>query len=208
MKNLTPYIHRDISWLAFNYRVLQEAKDENVPLLERIKFLAIYSSNLGEFFRVRVSNHKNLIKAGKKTLKKVEFEPKQVLARILKIVTKQQQEFSEIFTNKIVPALKKENIHLVRGKELNSEQLEFIENYFQNNLIPYILPILLKKDMVKPFLQNGALYLGVHLRSKDAKDKEKYYAIVKVPSDTQKRFIVLPSKGKKNELIFLDDLVR
>ena len=208
MKNLTPYIHRDISWLAFNYRVLQEAKDENVPLLERIKFLAIYSSNLGEFFRVRVSNHKNLIKAGKKTLKKVEFEPKQVLAHILKIVTKQQQEFSEIFTNKIVPALKKENIHLVRGKELNSEQLEFIENYFQNNLIPYILPILLKKDMVKPFLQNGALYLGVHLRSKDAKDKEKYYAIVKVPSDTQKRFIVLPSKGKKNELIFLDDLVR
>jgi len=208
VKNPTPHIHRDISWLAFNYRVLQEAKDENVPLLERVKFLAIYSSNLGEFFRVRVSNHKNLMRAGKKTIKKVEFEPKQVLSHILKVVTKQQQEFSDIFSNQIVPALKKENIHLLSGKDLNREQREFIESYFQTNLIPYIQPILLKKNMVKPFLQDGALYLGVYLKNKDEKDKEKYYAIVKVPSDTQKRFIILPSKGKKNELIYLDDLVR
>ena len=87
-----PYIHRDISWLSFNYRVLQEAMDVNVPLFERLKFLAIYSSNLDEFFRVRVANHKNLLLAGKKTFKNLEFSPKVIIREILKIVNKQQLE--------------------------------------------------------------------------------------------------------------------
>ncbi len=207
MKNPNPYIHRDISWLSFNYRVLQEAKDKNVPLFEKLKFLAIYSSNLGEFYRVRVSNHKNLINAGKKTLKKVEFEPRKIVAQILKIVTKQQLEFSKIFEEDIVPSLKREGISLLRIKELNDAQSKFIDNYFYDNLIPDIQPILLKGNMVKPFLQNGALYLGVYMRSNDEKDKGKYYAIVKIPSFTKKRFIELPSK-KNVSIIMLDDLVR
>lgn len=207
MKKPKPYIHRDISWLAFNYRVLQEAKDENVPLLERIKFLSIYSANLGEFFKVRVSHHKNLIKAGKKTLKKIEFEPRLVLTEILKVVTQQQEEFSKIIKDQIRPALRKQGIYLLNNKDLNEEQKSFIIAYFQDNLIPYIQPILMLQDKIKPFLQNNALYLGIYMKNKDESDNEKYYAIVKVPSDITDRFIILPSK-KKKALIYLDDLVR
>ena len=100
MKQPLPYIDRDISWLSFNYRVLQEAKDPNVPLLERVKFLAIYSSNLDEFFRVRVANHKNLVRLGKKTKKKLGLEPKLILSQLLQIVNEQQVEFSRIFEEK------------------------------------------------------------------------------------------------------------
>ena len=213
MKFPKPYIHRDISWLSFNYRVLQEALDKNVPLFERIKFLSIYSSNLGEFFRVRVSNLKNLVKAGRKNQKALEFEPKKVLKEIIKIVTQQQQEFSNIFEFDIKPALLEEGITLVNNaSKLNEEQKEFIYSYFNNSLVPYIQPILLLEDKVRPFLQNGALYLAVHLqdRPKDSKtggDGDNRYALVKVPSDITDRFIVLPSK-KKVVLIYLDDLIR
>ena len=92
-----PYIHRDISWLSFNYRVLQEAKDPAVPLFERIKFLAIYSNNLDDFFRVRVASLRNLVRIGKKTKRRLEYSPKQVLKEILAIVDEQQEEFSYIF---------------------------------------------------------------------------------------------------------------
>jgi len=191
--------------------------DENVPLYERIKFLSIYSSNLGEFFRVRVSNLKNLVRAGKKSHKDLEFEPKKVLGEIIKIVTQQQKEFSKIFENEIKPALKKENIRLLTGKELNGTQSEFIKSYFNDLLVPYIQPILLKEDKVKPFLQNGALYLAIYLKDKD-KDKSKsdkdkgksdnrHYALVKVPSDITPRFIELPTKDE-HHVMYLDDLVR
>ena len=206
MKHPNPYIHRDISWLTFNYRVLQEAKDENVPLYERIKFLSIYSSNLGEFFRVRVSNLKNLVRLRKKNLKNLEFEPKKVLNEITKIVTQQQREFSEIFENEIKPALKKENVKLLKVDQLNPIQRTHILSYFSDNLVPYIQPILLKEDKVKPFLQNGALYLAIYMKDKGKSDK-KNYALVKVPSDITPRFITLPSKDEKH-IIYLDDLVR
>ncbi len=208
MKNKTPYVHRDISWLSFNYRVLQEAKDPSVPLFEKIKFLAIYSSNLGEFYRVRVSNHKNLIRAGKKTVRNVEFQPKEIVKEIMSLVEKQQEEFSHIFQNLIIPGLEKEGVVIKRLNTLTTEQIDFVTTYFSENLIPYIVPILLKEDRVKPFLQNGALYLGVHMKSKGLKDKgKKYYALLKVPSDTQERFVTLPS-DTGHELIILDDLVR
>ena len=138
MKNKTPYVHRDISWLSFNYRVLQEAKDPSVPLYEKIKFLAIYSSNLGEFYRVRVSNHKNLIRAGKKTFKNVEFHPKEIVQEIIAIVKRQLEEFSDIFENLIIPSLKKEGIVIKRLNNLSKEQIEYINTYFSENLIPYI----------------------------------------------------------------------
>ena len=100
-----PFIHRDISWLSFNYRVLQEAKDANVPLFERIKFLAIYSSNLDEFFRVRMANHRNLLRVGKKTKRQLEISPKQTVREIQRIVNMQQAQVSSIFQNQIIPEL-------------------------------------------------------------------------------------------------------
>lgn len=202
------YIHRDISWLSFNYRVLQEAKDPNVPLMERIKFLAIYSSNLDEFFRVRVANHRNLLKVGKKTIKQLDDDPKTVLLRIQKIVSEQAIEFEEIFQNQIIPELRKHQIHIVRREELTPEQEEFVETYIQEYLLPYVQPVLLVKDKVRPFLNNRALYLAIRMRDKESLTEEDHYAIIKIPSKNLPRFVELPGKGRAHELIILDDIVR
>lgn len=201
-----PLTPRDISWLSFNYRVLQEAKDPNVPLLERIKFLAIYSNNLGEFFRVRVANHRNLLRVGRKTREQFDFDPKMVLKQMTKIVNKHQEEFSEIFEKQIIPELAKHRIFIKRRLDLGKKQREFVENYFDQHMLPYVQPVLLMRGKVRPFLNNGALYLMVHLQ--DKVKVKAYFAIVKLPSDHLPRFIQLPSLNGRRELIMLDDIVR
>jgi len=206
--DIIPYLHRDISWLSFNYRVLQEAKDPNVPLFEQIKFLAIYSSNLNEFFRVRVANHRNLLRVGKKTKKKLEFEPKKLLNEILEIVNQQQEEFSEIFENQIIPELRKYKIYALRRTDLNSNQVEFVEKYFQDNLLPFVQPVLLRKEKIRPFLNNGALYLAVWLKDNAKNRVKNEFSVVKIPSDHLPRFVKLPSPKGRHYMIMLDDIVR
>ncbi len=210
INNEMPYIHRDISWLSFNYRVLQEAKDPSVPLMERINFMAIYSSNLDEFFRVRVANIRNLVRLGKKTKKKLDFQPKEILNELHRIINSQQEEYSKIFEEQIVPELREHNIYLLRNLDkLNDEQKQFIEDYFQDNLLPYVQPVLLVKKKIRPFLNNGALYLTVILGPLDDGNKNTEYAIIKIPSDHIKRFIKLPSQViDRHEIIVLDDLIR
>ena len=205
-KTTLPLIHRDISWLSFNYRVLQEAKDPSVPLLERLKFLAIYSNNLDEFFRVRVANHRNLIRVGKKTREEFGFDPKAILKLLTKIVNKQQVEFSEIFERQIVPELAKHRIILKRRLDLGKKQKAYVEQFFDNHMWPYVQPVLLVKGKIRPFLNNASLYLMVHLNDKEK--KKPYYAIVKVPSDHLPRFLRLPSLNGRREIIMLDDVVR
>ena len=206
---MIPYIHRDISWLAFNYRVLQEAKDPNVPLFERLKFLAIYSSNLDEFFKVRVANHRNLLRAGKKTRAALDFEPSDILTKILNIVNTQQEEFSVIFEKQIVPDLKKIGINILRRQKLNADQILAIESYFSDNMLPFVQPVLLFKHKIKPFLNTGSLYLAMHLRDKTSKKDESQYALVKIPSDHLPRFIELsPRVEGQHDIIVLDDIVR
>ena len=201
------YKHRDISWLDFNYRVLQEAKDKNVPLFERIKFLAIYSSNLDEYFRVRVASHRSLVRAGKSAQKELDYQPSEILEEILAIVNDQQLEFSRIFEREIIPDLKRNNIYLLRREKLNKDQIEFIEKYFKDFMLPYAQPVLLVGNKVKPFLNNNALYLALHLQDKEAKDT--HYAVVKDPSDHLPTFLELPNKSKeKHELIMIGDIVR
>ncbi len=203
-----PYNHRDISWLSFNYRVLQEAKDPAVPLLERLKFLAIYSSNLDEFFRVRVASVRNLKKVGRKTKAQLDFDPRELLKEIHRIVNLQQSEFSEIYEEQIVPELRRHHIHILRRLDLNHEQQRFVENYFHNNLLPFVMPVLLVKNRVRPFLANAHLYLAVHLRQKKKPLMESEFALVKIPSDQLPRFVKLPSTGDRHDLILLDDIVR
>lgn len=118
--------NRDLSWLSFNHRVLQEAGDPTVPLYERIKFLAIFSSNLDEFFRVRVASIRAIRNLKKKAAKKLEFDPQQLLKRIHKVVTLQQEEFGEIFRNQIKKELKREGIFIVRETEVKGDQKEFV----------------------------------------------------------------------------------
>ena len=204
-----PYIHRDLSWLSFNYRLLQEASDKTVPLYERIKFLAIYSSNLDEFFRVRVANLKNLIKVGKKTQKIIGFEPKELLNEVLSTVNAQQVEFSDILESQIIPELKVHGIRILRMKDLKGHQIEFVDDYFNENLIPYVQPLVLMEQKIRPFLNNGALYLVLQLRDEEKPKGEERYGIVKVPSEFQDRFIILPSDKKdKHNIILLDDVIR
>jgi polyphosphate kinase len=209
-KSTPKYIHRDISWLSFNYRVLQEARDPAVPLLERLKFLAIYSSNLDEFFRIRVANHRNLMRADKSTIKNLEYSPEVVLKELLQVANKQQLEFSRIFEDDILPALRKNGIHIVNWTKMSREQMEFVDTYFNEYLLPFVQPVILAGRKIKPFLNNGALYLALHLRDKETgKNIPDDYAIVKIPSDHLSRFLELPAKADgTKQILMLDDAVR
>ncbi|MEZ4987787.1 MAG: polyphosphate kinase 1 [Saprospiraceae bacterium] len=203
-----PFIERDISWLSFNYRVLQEAKDPSVPLFERIKFLAIYSSNLDEFFRVRMANHRNLIRIGKKTQKVLDISPKQTVRAIQRIVNKQQDEIAHIFSKQIIPELRKHRIFIKRRLDLNEEEKDFVETYFHDHMLPFVQPVLLVKDKIRPFLNNAQLYLSIQMRDKLKPDGPDDYALVKIPSDHLPRFIELPSSSGEHNIIILDDIVR
>lgn len=206
-KTANIYVNRDLSWLGFNYRVLQEAKDPSVPLMERIKFLAIYSSNLDEFFRIRIAQYRNLESVSGKTKKELAFQPKTVLKELLSIVNNQQDEFSRIFLDQI-KELERHNIRLLRRMDLNPEQKKYVETFFKDNLLPYVQPVLLVKNKIKPFLNNAALYLSILMRDEDKSVPGDQYAIVKVPSDHISRFIHLPSEEGHHDLIMLDDIVR
>lgn len=204
-----PYLDRDESWLSFNYRVLQEAKDPSVPLLDRIKFMAIYSSNLDEFFRIRIAGHRSLLRLGRRTMKKLDYEPGQILSDLLMTVKQQQEEFSYIFENQIVPLLAKHKIRLLRRYEVNEEQKTFMEQFFYNNLLPFVQPVLLVEKRIRPFLNNAALYLVLHMQKPEDTEDKPEYAIVKIPSDHISRFISLPQgKTDYHDIIILDDIVR
>lgn len=201
-------IPRDLSWLSFNERVLQEAARKDSPLFERIKFLAIYSNNLDEFFQIRVANHRNLVRLGKKTKAKLDYDPKAILKTIHKVVNRQQAWFTQLFEEDIKPALAKNGIEIVSHTNLREEQIDWISQYFNDYLLPYSQPVLLLPHKIRPFLNNGALYLIALLEEKALDKRQKTYAIVKVPSDHLPRFVQLPSKPGKQEIIFLDDIVR
>ena len=203
-----PYIERDISWLEFNYRVLQEARDPTNPLMERLKFIAIFSSNRDEFYRVRVAHHRNIIRLGKKEQKALVFDSNQIMKDILRIVNKQQIELNHTFLNEIIPDLKNYGINILRRLELNDVQVEFVEDYFRDNMLPFVQPVLLVEDRVRPFLNNSALYLAIHMQLLNVPNSPDQYAIVKIPSDHLPRFIEIPSASGMIDLIFIDDIVR
>jgi polyphosphate kinase len=205
--------NRELSWLSFNYRVLQEAKDPSVPLYERIKFLAIYSSNLDEFFRVRVASLRSLLKLKTKTQKKLAFDPVELLKRIHKTVIRQQEEFGQIFREQIIPALEQNNIFIVNDAFLLPEHKNYLTEFFETELKAALQPIILDKK-VETFLRNKSIYLAVRLEnikkeiSEQKKKKRFRYALIEIPSDKFGRFIVLPETGSKHFIISLDDTIR
>lgn len=202
------YLVRDISWLSFNERVLQEAANPNNPLFERIKFMAIYSNNLDEFFRVRVANIRSLVRLGKKTMARLDFDPKMVMREVRRLVNKQQERYSDLFRRELIPELEKHHIHILRHTELNEEQHEFVDQYFNNNMLPFVQPVLLLKKKVRPFLNNAALYLITVLQDLEKGAGSRAYAIIKIPSDHLPRFIVLPDTSPRRSIIMLDEVVR
>lgn len=206
-----PLNDRDVSWLSFNYRVLQEVKDTNVPLLARIMFMAIYSSNLEEFFKVRVAYHRSLKRLDKGAQKDFRVDPAEEINTIKRIVKEQQEELNHVFNQQIIPELRKYDVHFKHWSELTEDQSEFVQSYFKDHMLAFVQPVLLAKQSIRPFLTNAALYLAVSLGKKSEKPNKPLgklkYAIVKVPSDYLPRFIELPTEHG-HEIIMLDDIVR
>jgi len=205
------FFNRELSWLSFNHRVLQEAKDSRNPLYERIKFLAIFSSNLDEFFRVRVSSLRTLLNLKKKTQKELDFDVASLLERMHKTVNVLQEEYGRIYEEEILPELKKNNIFLVNEKELNQQQKDYVKEIFDSQIVPQIMPMIIVKEKITPFLRNQRLYLAVKLSAKDSKAKKikRYkHAIVEIPTNHIERFILLPRTDSIYQIIFLDDVIR
>lgn len=205
MKKLkAKYFNRDLSWLSFNYRVLQEAKNKEVPLLERLKFLAIYSSNLDEFYRVRVGLLQNQL-AGKTTSKDAASK-KKLLVKIKKKVGKQLNEFGEIYRKNLLPQLARNKIFILTDLNLKRDQQLFVESYFRSSILPELKLEFIDGRHKPPFLENKQLYFALKL--KKISNGKSDYAIINIPSDKLPRFIQLPSKVKEHVVIFLDDIMR
>lgn len=203
------FIPRDISWLSFNGRVLQEANDPTVPLPMRIRFLGIFSNNMDEFFRVRVATLKRMIEfAGKrkKLNMHMEEDPQKILDAIQMIVLNQQSEFDRIWKN-ITRELKKEKIFLVDEKHLNKEQKKFVEHFFDEQVSSNVIPLMIESLPQLPYLRDKSLYLGVVMRKSDSAYQQKY-ALIEVPAKAVGRFVLLPSKPGEHSIILLEDVIR
>jgi polyphosphate kinase len=199
---------RDISWLSFNARVLQEANDPSVPLRERIRFLGIFSNNLDEFFRVRVATLKRMTLLGDKTQDKIHLEkdPKKILDQIQEIVLEQQNEFNRIWLH-VQQDLKKEGIRLLTENQLNNEQKKFVEQYFYEEIQSEVIPLMIESTSEMPYLRERSLYLAVCLRKKTNAYNKKY-ALIEVPSRNKRRFLKLPSAIGKHDIILMEDVIR
>lgn len=206
-KNL---IQRDISWLSFNARVLQEANDPSVPLKERIRFLGIFSNNSDEFFRVRVATLKRMVEFAEKRRKLnmyMEEDPQQILDQIQTIVLKQQNEFNRIWDGIQKEMKKEERISLVTEKQLTKEQQVFVQHFFDDEVRSNIIPLMIETLPQLPYLRDKSIYLGVVMRKKNSAYNQKY-ALIEIPAKAVGRFILLPSKKEEKNIILLEDVVR
>ena len=207
MKN--NYIPRDISWLSFNARVLQEANDQSVTLKDRIRFLGIFSNNLDEFFRVRVATLKRMVEyLEKKKSSNIDIidSPQIILDEIQKVVLKQQSEFNRIWGN-INRELIKRKILIINDRKLNNEQKVFVKDYFDNVVRPYIIPLMIENLPELPYLRDKSLYLAIVMRNKNDAYREKF-SLIEIPSKSIGRFVILPSSPGTKSIILLEDIIK
>jgi polyphosphate kinase len=207
MENNSIYNNREISWLSFNARVLQEAEDPTVPLFERIRFLGIFSNNLDEFFRVRVAAVRRMLELGQddETLLS-DCTMAELYDEIQSTVIQHQQKAQEIYRN-IWQEMSNENIFMLDEKQLTHEQGVFVRRYFNLKVLPNIVPIMLSKSMKFPYLRDKSVYLAVKL-SKSTSPEKFAYALIRIPSRSVSRFLVLPDQGNKKFVIMVDDIIR
>ncbi len=203
-KDKNIYFNRELSWLQFNARVLQEANDENIPLIERIRFLGIFSNNLDEFFKVRYATVKRIVEAGKAGKSELGgMVASELLEDITQVVIKQQSESLEILDD-IQNKLKAENIYIINEDEINETQHKFIKDYFIQSVSPALVSIILNDHIEIPTLKDNAAYLAIKMI---LTNDIKQFALIEIPK-TIDRFVVLPKDGNKNFIIMLDDLLR
>lgn len=198
-----PLINREISWLYFNDRVLQEAADPTVPLIDRIRFLAIFSSNLDEFYRVRVATLSRLSNLNEKAKEILGYNPKKLLNQIKNIVVRQERKFNNLYENIIVKQLAEEKIFILNDKQLNVSRGEFVKRYFRDTLLATLVPIMLDESLPLPELRDRAIYFFVKLTQKN----KTRLALIEFP-DSLSRFVVLPETNNLKFIILLDDIIR
>lgn len=203
----TKYINREISWLSFNNRVLQEVSKDETPLIERIRFLAIFSSNLDEFFRVRVATLTRLSQIRNREDLYHRENPKKILTEIYKQVKEQQVRIESIYNNMLVPKLAEENIYIVNNKNISKEQGNHIRTYFKEKLLPDLSPIMLDSPGTNLQLKDSAIYFIIELSNITGNNKEKQRAILEIPNN-HSRFFILPQVGENKYIILLDDIIR
>lgn len=196
---------RDISWMYFNRRILQEATKPTVPLLERLTFLGIYSNNLDEFFRVRVANLNRVAQYEQRSLQAKQEEALKILKQVNKLNAKYSKEY-EIAIKEVTQELEKQNICIINDTQLNSEQAKYIEDFFYDKLSGFIAPIWISelKGLANDEDQN--IYLAIKMRKAEGKTPE--YSIIELPVAIVGRFFRLPDSDNKNYLMYLDDVVR
>ncbi|MEM6517561.1 MAG: polyphosphate kinase 1 [Bacteroidota bacterium] len=202
-KDKNDYINRELSWLQFNGRVLQEAADENVPLIERLRFLGIFSNNLDEFFKVRYATVKRIDEAGKGGKSELGIKAGDLLKLITGIVIDQQTKSLEIL-NDIHNELERENIYVIKEHQIQPHQHDFIRDYFIEKISPALVTIVLNDSVELPQLEDISAYLAVKMTMED---KSKQFALIEIPK-SMNRFVVLPEKDGNNYIIIVDDLLR
>lgn len=212
MENSHKYFKRDISWLSFNYRVLLEAEDETLPIYERIKFLSIYSSNLEEFYEIRVAEHRGVIMK-KNFTEESGAEAEETLAEITEEVNRQQREYYCIFS-KVLQELNRQDIYLYQDSRPEPFHEEFVHNFFNEEVFPFLSPVMIQAGDIRTFIRDRRLYLVIRMVKKSKRMAEPdyvpdyYYALMKIPYAKVPRFIELPTHEGKHYIMFIDDIIR
>ena len=236
MENKYKYFKRDISWLSFNYRVLLEALDERLPLYERINFISIYSSNLEEFYKIRVADHKAVASGATESDEESVQSARELVEEINREVNRQLDDRVRIYEQKILPALQKNHIIFYQDSHVEPFHQQFIKDFFKEEIFPYLQPVPVSKDKIVSFLRDNRLYLAIRLYPKEerkegeeGKERERIeakegiekkgfpilessrpplYFVMKQPYAKVPRFIELPSREKNHYLMFTEDIIK
>ena len=213
MENVYRYFKRDVSWLSFNYRVLLEAEDASLPIYERIKFLSIYSSNLEEFYEIRVAEHRGVIMQ-KNFVEESADEAEETLAAITHEVNRQQRDYYRIFYEQILPELNRQHIFLYQDEHPQPFHEEFVRDFFNEEVFPFLSPVMIQAGEIRTFIRDRRLYLVIRMVKKgrpleDPGDVPTYhYALMKIPFSKVPRFIELPPHEGKYYIMFIGDIIR
>ena len=199
------YINREISWLSFNERVLQEASDTKVPLLERLRFVGIFSNNMDEFFKVRYAKIQRISQGKIPGKSRHEIrEAKRLLKQITEIAIAQQEKMRRV-RRKIIEKLRDHGIFIINEKELTAAQGDFVHNYFLEKVSPRLFTVILNDLPEFPIIKDSSVYLAVKMHRPEG---ENIYGLVEIPSDDLGRFVVLPGRGDRHYIMLLEDVIR
>ena len=208
MESKYNYFKRDISWLSFNYRVLLEALDERLPLYERINFISIYSSNLEEFYKIRVADHKAVASGATESDEETVQSARELVEEINREVNRQLDDRVRIYEQKILPALRKSHIIFYQDSHVEPFHQQFIKDFFKEEIFPYLQPVPVSKDRIVSFLRDNRLYLAIRVYLKNTEPHTPYYFVMKQPYAKVPRFIELPSHEKNHYLMFTEDIIK